>query len=89
MEELNDIQFQILDALYFVEPFSALLQEVDAPEAVIKDELRILIDRDWVQVMEFVEEKGDYLRTAIYDADNMQQYAFLATKKGLLVHNGY
>ncbi|MEM6263575.1 MAG: hypothetical protein AAGI38_13770 [Bacteroidota bacterium] len=88
MEELNEVQFQILDSVYFVEPFDNILQEVDHPMPVVRDELRTMIDKGWIQVMEFVEERGDYRRTPIFDTDNMQDYAYLATKEGLLRHNG-
>ena len=87
--ELNDIQFQILDAVYFVEPFDRIIEEVEATRPVIIAEIRTLLVRDWIQVMVFDEEKNDYQRTAIFDNDHMEEYYFLATKKGLLKHNGY
>lgn len=89
MEELNDIQFKILDAVYFVEPFANILEEVEEPKAVLIDELRTLIDRGWIQVMAYDETRGDYQRSPIYDSDHMEDYAYLATKEGLLKHNGF
>ncbi len=88
-DELNDIQFQILDSLYFVEGLPNILEEVSAPEPVVRDEMKGLIDKGWIQVMEFDEEYGDYRRTAIYDLDHLENYGFLATKEGLLRHNGH
>lgn len=87
--ELTDIQFQILDSLYFVETFAHIVEEANEPTAVVKDEIRTLIDKGLVQVMMFDEEKGDFRRTTIFDADNIQDYSFLATKDGLLKHNGF
>lgn len=87
--ELTDIQFQILDSLYFVETFAHIVEEANEPPAVVKDEIRTLIDKGLVQVMMFDEEKGDFRRTTIFDADNIQDYSFLATKDGLLKHNGF
>jgi hypothetical protein len=87
--ELTDVQFQILDSVYFVESFAHIVEEAMEPPAVVKDEIRTLIDRGYVQVMIFDQEKGDYYRTTIYDADNIQDYSFLATKDGLLKHNGF
>lgn len=87
--ELNDVQFDILDALYFVESYAHVLADTDFhPEPVVRAELKTLIDRGWVQVMYFDEAKGDYARTGIYDLDNMHELFFLATKEGLLRHNG-
>lgn len=88
-QELNDVQFDILDAIYFVEPLENILEEVSAPRAVVLDELRTMIDRGWVQVLRFDEDKGDYVRTAIYDSDQMGEFRYLATKEGLLRHNGH
>lgn len=87
--ELNELQFQILDSVYFVESFEHIVEEAEEPRAIVIDELRTLIDRGWIQVMEFNEEKGDYFRTLYYDTDNMDQYSYLATKDGLLKHNGH
>ena len=88
-EGLTDLQFQILDSIYFVESFEHIVEEAEQPVPIVVDELRTMIDRGWVQVMQFDDVKEDYVRTAIYDADNMQNYHYLATKDGLLKHNGY
>ena len=87
--ELNELQFEILDAIYFVEPYENIINEIEQPEPVIRDELRTMIDKGWVNVMIFNEKKGDYEKSRIYDTDNMNQYAYLASKDGLLKHNGY
>ena len=87
--ELNEVQFRILDAIYFVESLEHILEDVGEPEPVVRDELRTMIDRGWVHVMAFDEAKGDFIRTAIYDTDNMQEYSYLASKDGLLKHNGH
>ncbi|MEZ4847892.1 MAG: hypothetical protein R3B93_04560 [Bacteroidia bacterium] len=47
-----------------------------------------MIDRGWIQVMMFDEEKNDFVRTSIYDTDHMEEYHYLATKTGLMKHNG-
>jgi hypothetical protein len=87
--ELTDLQFDILDAIYFVEPYENILTDIEQTEPIIRDELRTMIDKGWVNVMIFNEEKGDYEKSRIYDTDNMQNYAYLASKDGLLKHNGY
>ena len=87
--ELTELEFQILDSVYFVESFEHIVEEAMEPPAVVKDELRTMIDRGLIQVMMFDEGKGDFIRTTIFDADNMQDYSFLATKDGLLKHNGF
>ena len=54
-----------------------------------QDELRTMIDRGWIQVMMFSQEEGDFRRTNIFDTDHLEDYAYLATKEGLLKHNGF
>ncbi|MEZ4773413.1 MAG: hypothetical protein R3D00_09530 [Bacteroidia bacterium] len=88
-DELNDVQFQILDSVYFVESFQNILEESGEQVPVVVDELRTMIDRGWLQVMEFDEAKGDFTRTSIFDTDHLENYHFLATKAGLLKHNGH
>ncbi|MEO0899070.1 MAG: hypothetical protein AAFY71_21845 [Bacteroidota bacterium] len=86
---LTELQFDILDSLYFVEPLDKILEEVDERRPVILDELKHMIDKGWIQVMAFDENAQDYLRTNIFDSDNLHEYRFLATKEGLLRHNGH
>lgn len=86
---MNDLQFQILDSLYFVESFANVVEEAGEPVPIVVDELRTLIDRGWIQVMEFDQEQNDFVRTAIYDSDHLENYHFLATKDGLMKHNGH
>lgn len=86
---MNELQFQILDSLYFVESFANVLEEAGEPVPIVVDELRTLIDKGWIQVMEFDKEQNDYVRTAIYDSDHLENYHFLATKDGLMKHNGH
>ncbi|MFK7969705.1 MAG: hypothetical protein AB8F95_05025 [Bacteroidia bacterium] len=86
---LNDLQFDVIDCLYFVEPYANILEDVGKPEPIVRDELRTLIDRGYVNVLIFEESSGDYVKTSIFDSDNMQDYFYLASKDGLLKHNGF
>lgn len=86
-KELNDIEWQILDSLYFVEPFDKIVEEVNAPETIIADNLKQLIHKRYVVALVWSEEKKDYIKTYMYNTDNMREYHYLATKEGLLAHN--
>lgn len=86
-EPLTDIEYDVLNALYFVEPFQNILDECKASEPVVADVLKQLIHRKYVTPMQFDEEKQEYIRTFFYDADNMRAYHYLATKEGLMAHN--
>jgi hypothetical protein len=86
-EPLTDIEYDILNAIYFVEPFQNILDECKEPEPIVADVLKQLIDKKYVTPMQFDEEKQEYVRTFFYDSDNMRAYSYLATKEGLMAHN--
>ena len=81
MSTLNEIQFQIINSLVFAEPFDTLAEEVDATEPVIAAELKTLIDKRFVQVLEDVE--GSLRKSFYYDSDNMRAFQYQATSRGL------
>ena len=86
---LNAVQFSILDCLYFVESFDKIVEETGISRQIVAAELQTLISRRWIQVMVFDPEKQDYIHTAMHDVDHWEDYAFLATKEGLMKHNGH
>ncbi len=81
MIELNSVQKAIINSLTFTEPFDTLVEEVEAPEPVIADELKALIDKRMVQVMEELE--GKVQKSFYYDSDNMRSFKYQATAQGL------
>ena len=85
--QLTNIDYDILNALYFVEPFEKILEEVDAPDQIVADCLKQLISKRLVSAMKWDEEKREYVRSFIYDSDNMNAYSYMATKEGLMAHN--
>jgi hypothetical protein len=87
MRELTELEFDILNVLYFVEPFEKILEEVDSPANVVADSLKFLIDQKLVVPMRWDDESQNYLRSFIYDTDDMNAYRYLATKEGLILHN--
>lgn len=87
--EINEVQYKILDSLYFVEPFQTILEEANEPEGVVAAELRTLISYRYVQTLVYDEKSKDYIAGAFHDADDMRGYRYLATKEGLLKHNGF
>lgn len=84
---LNDIEWEILNALYFVEPFQHVLDEVKQPAPIVADCLKQLIHKKYVVALAWSDEKQDYVKTFMYDSDNMHSYHYLATKDGLMAHN--
>lgn len=89
MSELNQIQYQIISSLTFVEPFETLLEEVPEKEPVIVAELRDLIDLRYVQVMHKREGSDSYEKSFYYDADDMRAFSYIATSIGIEKHAAY
>ena len=85
---MTDLQFAVLDALYFVEPYDRILEEVGEPEHVVGAVLRELIALRWVQPMRFDKASNDFVRSHVFDTDDLRACHYLATKEGLLAHNG-
>ena len=56
--ELSDIDFDILNVLYFVEPFEKIMEEVAAPPKIVADCLKHLIAKKYVVAMRFDAGRG-------------------------------
>ncbi len=85
---MEELEFEILDALYFVEPFATIVAEVSEKRVpVIKDYLKKLINRQWVKVMIWDDQEKTFVSSPFTDYDNLDEYHFLITRQGLLAHN--
>lgn len=83
---MSDAEFDVMDELYFVQPFNYLIEELEMPAIDLKDVLKSLIEKGWVKCLynmndEVFEDKLDI-------ENEFQDYYYLATKTGLLAHNG-
>ncbi|BDD03526.1 transporter [Aureibacter tunicatorum] len=82
---MEQLEFDILDELYFVLSFEKLMDEIDCES---KDDLEValrnMVDKGWVKVMSDVDTDmvEDELESCQYE-----HCYFLATKKGLFAHN--
>ncbi len=84
--KLTPIEYDIINAIYFVEPFDNILRECKEPEPIVADTLKQLLDKNYVVAMRWDSEKNEFVKSFIYDSDNMRAYHYLATKEGLLAH---
>ena len=87
MRGLTDVEFDILNTVYFVEPFDKIIEEVKFPEKIVADSLKFLITHKYVSAMKWDAKKGTHVRSFIYDSDNMRAYTYIITREGLLAHN--
>lgn len=80
---MSDAEFQVLDELYFLIPFSELKDQMDLPVGDIKRVLLSLARKGWIKVYQNMETELEQ-----YDLDKAyQSYFYLASKSGLLAHN--
>lgn len=83
---MTDKEFEVLDELYFVQPFDAILEETELVEGELKQVLSELLNKGWVKCY---GDRQAEMPIASKDLGNdPTSYFYLATKEGLLAHNG-
>lgn len=83
---MTDLEFDVLDELYFVIGFRQLQEELDIEEEVLKATLSTLLDKGWAKCFLSVSEEA--LQDEIDFDNSYKEYYYLASKTGLLAHNG-
>lgn len=83
---MTDLEYDVLDELYFVIPFSQLQHTLELEEGELKNVLQTLLRKEWVkcyssQTNELSADETDF-------ATQFKKYFYLATKAGLLAHHG-
>jgi len=82
---MTDLEFEIIDELYFVQSFEKLVDELDiGPKGMVKA-LDGLIAKGWVRC--FYKGTDEPVLDNIDLQNNYNNYLYLATKEGLLKHN--
>ncbi|MFN6945579.1 MAG: transporter [Cytophagaceae bacterium] len=82
---MTDIEFDILDELYFLTSFDELASNLKEEENVLIGELQKMLNKGWVRCMDDVSE--DVMFTPVITSENIRKYKYLATKEGLFAHN--
>lgn len=84
---MTDTEFDVLDELYFVQSYEYLQEELGFDDEELKNTLIGLSEKGWIKCysdmdVEVFEQDLDLEK-------NYQRYFYLASKKGLMVHNGH
>ena len=83
---MTDLEYDVLDELYFVVSFTELQTTLDLEADELKNVLQTLLRRDWVKCL---SSQTDELSASEVNFDqNYRDYFYLATKSGLLSHHG-
>ncbi len=83
---MSDAEFDVMDELYFVQPYSYLIEELDMPNSDLIEALKSLIEKGWVKC--FYNMNDEVFKDKLDFDNEFQDYYYLATKLGLLAHNG-
>ncbi|MFL5729373.1 MAG: transporter [Cytophagaceae bacterium] len=82
---MTDLEFEIMDELYFIMPFEGLMKHLSMPETDLLHALQNLIEKGWVKCLE--KETDRELEVPPDFKAEYKKYNYLATKAGLLAHN--
>ena len=88
MEDLTDDEFDLIDDLYFVQPYKELEDSLLWANNKLEEVLRGLISKGFVKILSDHDTELDLSSVKLNDL-NWNKYFYLATKKGLMVHNGF
>ena len=83
MAKITRTQRNILSHLLYPEPYERLLDETGLSAGELRDDLINLINHGYIEVMEDELGVGHAAGSRFYDADNLQDFCFRATNKGL------
>lgn len=83
---MTEQEFDVLDELYFLQPFSYLKEVLDMSEDALGRILEGLVEKGWVRVYENADDEADL--SAIDLSRSAEKFLYLASKEGLLAHNG-
>lgn len=79
--KITNTERQVLEKLIFPETFQDILEETGLLYGELRDDLINLIS---YRLIEAYERSGNKIAlTSFYDADNLQDFTFRATSKGL------
>lgn len=83
---MTELEFDVLDELYFVVSFSYLLETLEMEEQTLKEALQSLLAKGWIKC--FLDASEEAMQDEIEFDHKYKEYFYLASKKGLLAHHG-
>ena len=83
---MTEEEFSVLDELYFIQDFNQLLESTGMSEEELKSTLFAILQKGWAKPYHPADQE------IVFDADRFEKnymfYHYIATKAGLLAHNG-
>ena len=81
---MNDLEFDVVDELYFITSFDLLLNELQLEEGVLRQVLADLYSKGWIRCYEGPVQL--IIDSEVNIEKDYRKYHYLATKAGLLAH---
>lgn len=82
---MSDLEFDVLDELYFVIQYNELADAVELDDDDLKPLLAKLLNKGWLRCF---SEPDEELEAESIDLEvNYRKYYYLASKEGLKAHN--
>jgi len=85
MNSLTDLEYRILDELYFLTSFQTLKENLKEEESEFRRALRNLLEQGLVAQIKSTLGREEKLE--VPDFNTLEESYFVASKKGLLIHN--
>jgi DNA-binding MarR family transcriptional regulator len=82
---MTNLEFEVLDQLYFVESFQKIKEELNLEEDSLKNVLKDMIEKGWIKC--FADRYTEVIMDTKQFEEKYHLYQYLATKEGLLAHN--
>jgi hypothetical protein len=82
---MTELEFDILDKLYFPSNIAHLQKEIRLSVTLIKDTLWQMKKKDWIKILKNYDEEYDPTEEEFQKY--FENYHYIATKKGLMLHN--
>jgi len=82
---MSDLEYDVLDELYFVQSYEALTGSTGFEDDLLKKVLKKLLSKKWIKCLSSMTEEIAY-DDVDFDKD-FRNIFYLATKSGLLAHN--
>ena len=87
MSELTDLEFRIIDELYFVTSFNDLLNSLDEDQSKLLNGVKMLLEKELITQLIFDDALKDYRKLDTPDFQALEDSYFVASRQGLLIHN--
>jgi hypothetical protein len=83
---MTEVEFDILDELYFVVSYPDLKSTLSLSDAELCGGLKALLEKGYIRIL-YPDQDTEYEYRADEFGKLCQDYFYLATKAGLVVHN--